>query len=196
MLFELLDAAVRPGGVRELRAGDLLFRRGDPALHLFVVRAGMIRLQRCTVDGREVLMGRAARGETLCEAALTSEQFHCDAVAAQRSVVGAVDKGHVLHRLRSEPEFAVALAAAMAEAIRSTRGRLELRNVKRARERLLQHLLLRADRDREVRVESTFRELASELGLTHESLYRELSALAKEGVIARRGKTIRFVARV
>lgn len=197
MLFELLDRlAGTPRGVRTLSAGEALFRTGDPAASMFSVRAGLLRLSRCTPDGREVLMRRAGAGETLCEAALTADRYHCDAVAVKPSTVGVIAKTEVLERMRADVEFATALASSMAGEIRRVRALLELRNVKRARDRVLHYLLMMADERRVVPVADTVKDLASELGLTHESLYRELSGLVADGVIARERGAIRVLAAV
>ena len=141
-------------------------------------------------------MARASGGETLCEAALTSEHYHCDAIAVEPATVGLVCKTRVLELLWTSPDFAVALATGMAETIRWTRTRLEIRNIKRARERIIQYLAVSADDAGHVRIPSTYKALAYELGLTHESLYRELAELERAGEITRHEATIQWLGRV
>lgn len=66
------------------------------------------------------------------------------------------------------------------------RTRLELRNIRSARERVQTYLALNARADgRTIALKGTVKDLAAELGLTHEALYRTLSKLEAEGTIAR-----------
>src|SRR5687768_18283766 len=54
------------------------------------------------------------------------------------------------------------------------------RSVRSARERILQHLELIAEDDQHaLRLDSTLKDLAAEIGLTHEAFYRALAALEK-----------------
>ena len=63
-------------------------------------------------------------------------------------------------------------------------ARLELRDIRRAEERLLAVLHLRAEADAMV-IAGTWKDLAAELGLTQEALYRALSRLEQRGAIIR-----------
>ena len=70
-------------------------------------------------------------------------------------------------------------------------GQLEIRNIRSARERVLSHLFLAAGADsRTVRLDGTLMDLAGEIGLSHEVLYRTLAALEAEGLIARTRSTL------
>jgi CRP-like cAMP-binding protein len=191
MLFALLDPIA--ADQVELEAGDRLFHRGDPADHMFAVRSGLIQVRRFTAAGRDVLMAQAGAGETLAEASLDCEEYGCSAIAARPSVVARVERRAVLERLRDDPEFAVALASALADQLRRERERIELWSARRARDRLLQHIAARSDDNGLLAVATTLKDLASELGLTHEALYRELAALERDGVIARAPGRIRLL---
>jgi CRP/FNR family transcriptional regulator, dissimilatory nitrate respiration regulator len=59
--------------VRELTAGDLLFRQGDPAAAVYGVERGRLRLIRRTVDDHLVILHTARRGEFFTEATLFAE---------------------------------------------------------------------------------------------------------------------------
>jgi CRP-like cAMP-binding protein len=73
------------------------------------------------------------------------------------------------------------------------RTRMELRNIHSARDRVRHYLALHAGTDgATVAVNGTLKELAAELGLTHEALYRTLARMAAKGEIKRLdGKIIR-----
>jgi DNA-binding Lrp family transcriptional regulator len=64
-------------------------------------------------------------------------------------------------------------------------------NIHSARARVLNRLALAADpKTRTARLNGTLMDLAAEIGLTHEALYRTLAALEKDGAIARNGARI------
>ena len=63
---------------------------------------------------------------------------------------------------------------------------MELRNVRTARERVLQDLWLNAGAtERTVPIAGDLQDLAADLGLTRESFYRTLAGLEAEGGVAR-----------
>jgi CRP-like cAMP-binding protein len=185
----LRDFAVR----RSLKAGDVLFRREDRPLGLFLLERGEIRLTRSDPEGREITLFRAQPGETFAEASLFSEMYHCDAVASVPSVVHLLPRSAVLGVFALEPNIAQAFMATLAHQVMTLRTRLENRNLRTARERVLHHLGLQASGiDRVVRVNGSLKVMAAELGLTHESLYRTLATLEVEGVIDRGHGEIRL----
>ncbi len=55
---------------RHLEASEALFRQGDPAVAIFRLQSGRVRLLRQTEDGSSVVMHVARPGETFAEAAL------------------------------------------------------------------------------------------------------------------------------
>lgn len=187
MSFDWLIADLpAAGSVRELAQGEALFRQGDKATAIFAVERGRLRLVRHTVDDRKVVLHTAHAGELFAEAALFAETYHCDAVADVASRLRVLSKPKLLAAFRADPDVAQRFMAVLARQVMALRTRLELRNIRSARERLLQHLLLAAGGDgRTVRLEGTLMDLAAEIGLSHEALYRTLAALESEGAVAR-----------
>jgi len=74
------------------------------------------------------------------------------------------------------------------------RTRLEQRNIRTARDRVRHYLAVSADVDgRTVALSGTLKDVASELGLTHEALYRTLAEMEADGEIERRKGAIRLL---
>lgn len=192
-----LPAAIRERSrLVELDAGGTLFRQGDKAFAIFEIAQGRLRLIRHTIDSRRVVLHTARQGELFAEAALFASVYHCDAVAAIASRVRVYRKRELLAAFRAEPLLGERFMAALARQIHALRAQLEERNIRSARERLLHHLALCAGPDgRTMPVEGTLMDLATELGLSHEALYRTLSRLEKEGVVrrTRSGITLRKI---
>jgi CRP-like cAMP-binding protein len=190
--LDWLPAAVRARStVRELDVGEALFRQGDRTFAIFEVERGQMRLVRHTGDDREVVLHASRAGELFAEAALFSNVYQCDAIAGVASRVRAYPKPDLLSAFRRDPRFAERFLAHLAHQIHDLRARLEARNVRSARERVLRHLALAAGPDgRTVSLDGTLMDLAAEIGLTHEALYRALAALEKERRIERTRSSI------
>ncbi len=96
----------------------------------------------------------------------------------------------MLRAIRDDPAGAERLLAAMAHQLQDARWRLELRNVRSARERVWLWMDMKAGPDRVVADAGQLQDIAADLGLTRETLYRILSALERDGAIARDGRRI------
>ena len=172
--------------IRVLAPSELLFRQADPAAAIYKVENGRLRLIRRTVDDHLVILHTARRGEFFAEASLFADAYHCDAVAAAQSSVRVYQKEIVINALRTDPALAEAFMARLAGQLQELRARMELRNIRSARDRVLQYLRLRAGiGGRSIALDGELQDIAAEIGLTREVLYRTLSALETEGHLTR-----------
>jgi len=153
------------------------------------VETGRLRLLRHTAEGTEVAVAAARAGETLAEAALFAETYHCDAVADVPSRVEIFSCGEILPALRADPELSLRWIAHLAGQVQWLRGRLELRTIRSARERILAGLAVAPEA---AAGDRPLRELAADLGLAPEVLYRTVAALEAEGAIEREGRCLRL----
>jgi CRP-like cAMP-binding protein len=175
---------------RALRSGEALFRQGDSVKAIFRVEHGVIRMERSTYDGRPVILHRSRAGQFFAEAALFSQTYHCNAIAECACLVRCYSKAAVLRAVEENPVGATSLLAALAHQLHGLRHRLELRSVRSARERVLLMLELQAEPDGLVHLPGDIQDLAFDLGLTREVVYRTLSTLEKEGAIKRSPSSI------
>ncbi len=178
---------------RRLAAGEVLFRQGDRTAGIYRLIEGRVRLVRVTPDGTAVNLHQARPGETFAEASLFSAHYHCDAVADVDSLVGLYPKAALTAHLRDDPEALWLFAADLARHLQGLRGRYELRQIRSAPERVLQFLRLRCDAEGCFRPDGTLKNLAAELGMSHEALYRALAALETEGRLIRVDNLLRMI---
>ena len=137
------------------------------------------------------MLQTASAGETLAEASLFSSAYHCDAIAATEAVVRLYPKNSVLAALQRDPEIAKSFAAMLARQVMALRTRLERRNIYSARDRIRHYLTVNVAPDgRTVTLPGTIKQLAADLGLTHEALYRVLARMEADGEIKRSTGTI------
>lgn len=178
---------------RTLAAGDTLFRQGEPTIGVFRLIHGGVRLVRATVAGSEVAMHTVRPGELFAEASLFASHYHCDAVATVASDVQWYAKDALRTKLQACPSTMWRFTAELAHRVQGLRSRLEVQQVRSARERVLQYLGLGCDAKGQWQHRGTLKHLAQEIGLTHEALYRTLAVLEREGCISRSEKGIRLI---
>src|SRR6266566_2827892 len=176
---------------RSLARNEALFRQGEKVTAIYFVEAGRLRLERQTFDGRSLVVGTTSSGKFFVEAALFADVFHCAAVATEPSQVCIYPKAAVLSALRADPANAMSFLSLVAHQVIELRQRLELMKVRSAKERVLLYLDLNAGPDGHVvELRSQLQDIASELGLTREVLYRTLASLEEAGTIKRAGTRI------
>jgi len=186
-----LPARVQAAGVeRTLKAGQSLFRIGTRTAGLYQVVSGKIRLVRIDASGRESVLYSAVADDVIAEASLFSSVYHCDALASVSSVVRLYPKAAILAEFQRDPKAAQAFMAVLAREIMRLRTRLELSNIHSARDRVRHYLALNATADGQIVLPGTIKDLAADLGLSHEALYRTLAAMQRNGEIERAGAKI------
>lgn len=164
-----------------LAGGEHAFRQGDVARGYFRVESGAVEMLRHSSAGLPITLHRAAAGETLAEASLFSERYHCDCIAKVPTHLVRYDKAAVLARLQNDPDFTLALTRRLAVQVQDHRRHRELLAIRNARLRVLAGLA-------ELGQKGTVIGFAATMGLTHEATYRALSQLVAEGLVERTGR--------
>jgi CRP-like cAMP-binding protein len=173
MSNSLVDTLLKlTGREQKLAAGDTLFRASDPVLSLFLVSAGAFRLVRTLPHSFQLTLQRAGPGAVLAEASLFTRNYHCDALAVENSVLRVVSLQQVRDTLRHDPEFATALTRHLAHEVHRARAQTEILSLKTVAERIDAWMTLN---DGELPPKGRWRQIASEIGVSTEALYRELA---------------------
>jgi len=155
-----------------------VFHKGDAVRAIFLVLDGEVRLSRFAKDGSEIALHRAGRGDFFAEAAFNAPRYQCNAIASRSSTLLAFPAGKVRALLAKDPEFARQWVELLARQLHASRARLERLALKSAAERVLHYLHTEGKGPScEVTLPGSVKDLANELGLTHESLYRTLARL-------------------
>ncbi|MCK1453565.1 Crp/Fnr family transcriptional regulator [Bradyrhizobium sp. 35] len=176
LLAALPESARRLTRSMEIERERTLFSRGDSPQAMFFVISGEVRLLRRSKAGGEVVLQRAQRG-FLAEASLDQSTYHCDAVAAEPSRLLALPRRAFTGALAVEG-FRDKWIAHLARELRKVRAHTERLSLKTARERIV-HFIETEGEGGVVDLNQSKKDWASELGLTHEALYRTLAQMEK-----------------
>jgi CRP-like cAMP-binding protein len=178
--------------LRTLARGEPLFRQGDPATAVFLIGRGRLRMIRHLASGDRITIHTGRTGELFAEGSLFSNVYQCDAIASAPTRVRACGKAEMLAAIDASPSTMLALLEQVTRSLHHARAMRELRNIRSADDRVLQHLHLSVSKDGAVAFDRPLLEVAEDLGLTHEAYYRSLAALARAGKIKRMGRKIRL----
>lgn len=184
-------ASLPLSGVAPFRVlqGASLFRASDPSKGCFYLITGEMRLVRWSRDGRGTIIHVARAGETFAEAALFSPHYHCDAVAVTESSGHILRKTAINSAFKTNPRFALAFSACLARQVQDLRHRVELSGIRSADDRILAALSNYMVLDSgEFLGLPPLKVLASQIGMTHEALYRSIARLVGNGRLIRAGR--------
>ena len=175
--------------VIQVKAREHVFRAGSGAHHVYFVSRGRVVLSRHTDDGNRVITSDVVEGDWMAEASVFESRYHCDAAAVVDSVIRRVRCEDILEALRSRPEFTARYVAYLSRRVRHLREQLEIRTILSAEDRILRFLQAEVV-DGIFVVPGFYKNLAAQIGITHETLYRQLKTLEKKGFIRRANKEI------
>lgn len=167
-----------------LKDGEALHRPGDAAASVYLLAKGRIRLT--APDGR--LLHEAWPGGFFGESALTRANWPHAATAQGRSLVIAHDKAAFLALMQADPGFALGMAGLLARQLDRARAFHALIRLSSAAERVMGAMALEANSAGRVRLGRPLRQLAAEIGLSQEALYRTLSSLERNHRLTRLGQ--------
>lgn len=176
--------------VWRVRAGAPLLLEGAPADLVHVVRTGSFKCQRVGEDGYEQVLAFLGPGDVPGIDALGSGRQACSVVALEDSTVFALP-ARELDRLRLlHPGLAEGLQRALAHQLADTRRTVEMMAAVAAEVRLGRFLLwlsesmaARGQSPRRLLLRMSRRDIASLLGIAHETVSRAFTALAELGLV-------------
>lgn len=176
---------------RKIKAGQYLYRNGQPFHALYFVHAGFLKTCELSEDGREQVTGFRMRGDLLGVESIGLAVHTCDAVALEDAQIWELPYPPVLNACMHVPELQVRLSMALAEEIRRDRSWMLTIGTLPAEQRVAAFLLDFAARlarlgfsARHFILRMGRADIASFLALKHETVSRALSHLEQLEYIA------------
>lgn len=183
--------------VVKLGARQMLFQRGDPARHWYVVLEGTIKLAILAPNGQEKVVERLTPGQSFGEALMfmSAPAYPLAAISIDDSQVLAVPNTEIVSVLKESPEACFRMMAELSRRLHGLVREVEEVTLASARLRLVRYLTDLADGRGgavEVTLPETKQLLASQLAMKPETLSRIFRALTDEGLLAVDGRSIRI----
>ncbi len=190
------QALLRAAELLRLRPGEMLFRQGDAPGGFYGLLSGKLKISSLREDGREAIFVVLEAGNWMGEISLMDGQPRTHDATALGAVEVLVVPQPVFAALMDEAPFARAVAAMLATRVRSLYGMVEDAALRSTRARIARRLLLlargdvtMADQARPV-VPVSQEALAMMLGMTRQTLSKELKVLVAEGAVTLRYRRI------
>ncbi len=153
-------------------AGALLFARGDDVGSLYFLEHGEIKLSRTSASGRELVLHRSRAPGIVAEASIYSPTYHCDAVCLVQCTVRRMPISRFLSLIEEDIKLSSIWSAHLAHSLQSARYRSEILTMKKVSERLDAWLDWH---NGDFPPRGEWKEIAAEIGVSPEALYRELA---------------------
>ncbi|WP_404420229.1 Crp/Fnr family transcriptional regulator [Nibricoccus sp. IMCC34717] len=191
-----LSSVTEACSLRSLAKGEILFREGERSDGFFVVRTGTVSVSKITPDGREQVICVFREPESFAEVTLaTIETYPANATALEPSQVIVVHKGPFLDLIRRQPELALRMLASMSVHLKHLVQSLQDLKGTQIEYRLADWLLRHspaaaAGCPTRFELPISKRNLASQLGVTSETLSRTFARFRSEGIIVVDGAVI------
>ncbi len=171
--------------------GTFVFRRGDPAARVHVVRSGSVELSRM-VNGRRVMLQILHPGDVFGDVpAMLGDDEPFDARAIDDCTVLSIDTAALFVLLQTRPQVARRWFISLAERMAGLQNRLVDLLAGGLESQIASLLLREAGSGTEVRLTQT--QLGELLGVPRSSVQRVLKSLEAAGLIDRRYRRIELL---
>lgn len=188
---------------RSLKKGEVLFRKGDEGSTLYIVRSGSIRIVLPSSTGDEVTPAILTERDFFGEMALLDGMPRsADAVAMEPSELYALNREDFLLFLKNNEQAIKSIFSFLSMRLRKTDDLLEDVCFLTISTRLARRLVDLAenyghvdenDSTLHIDLRLTQKDLASMVGVTRESINKELRVLREKDLVSTTGNTIQIL---
>ena len=170
--------------------GDYLFHQGKKPEYMFFIVSGEAVLSRTSSHGEPTTLQRC-KGGFLSEASLLTDAYHCDAIVTNSGQVITLPIKSLRDAL-TDSKFSMKWVQLLSKEIMRLRTQSERLGLKDIRSKLI-HLIEAEGKNGVLTLQSDFKSMASEIGVTHEALYRTIASLEKEGLLRKQSNSLELL---
>ena len=127
----------------------------------------------------------------MSEASLLTDVYHCDAIATHSGLAITLPI-HSLRKALIDSDFSLKWVQLLSREIMHLRTQSERLGMKDIKSKLI-HLIETDGKAGTLQLQSDLKSMASEIGVTHEALYRAISTLEKDGLLIRHPDSLELV---
>ena len=187
--------------IEEADSGQLLFDRGQPALHFYVVIEGQVNLVLYSKTGEEKIVDILGPGQSFAEAVMfmSGPVYPVSAMAASRARIARFSSADYVAMLRESPETCLRMLGHLSQRLHMRIREIEYLTLESATHRLVRmiesRLPLDMDGPAEIQLQESRQEIASRLSMKPETLSRILRSLQDSGAITVHGRALQVPSR-
>jgi CRP/FNR family transcriptional regulator len=174
---------------KSVEKGELIYSMGDEVDSLFVIHSGLVKIYRLSDTGKEQVLRLVKPGDFLGELTLFSHSPMGHYAEALEPCSMCIIEGSQLKALMGKyPTIAFKVLEELSQRLEKTEQLLEDISLHSVERRLAQVLLDLSAGGNEIELEMSKRDLASQMGMSGETLSRKLSSFEAQGLIEQIGQ--------
>jgi len=183
---------------RHFNRGELIFLEGDQGDGFYVVAAGMVKVFKVSMEGKEHIMRIVGPGEAFGQVSVyAGRTFPASAQAIAKSHLLFLPRAAFVELITGNPSLALSMLASLSMRLREFTVHVERLALKEVPGRLAAYLIHLIDEQKNGRNEVTLNiskvQLSSLLGTTPETLSRILSQMADSGLVEVKKRNIKLL---
>jgi len=169
--------------------GEVLFRQYDPALELFYIVTGKVKISLLSIEGAEKVVDIINEGNSFAEAIIFRgmDGYPVNAEALADCVVLRINAAKYIEVLKKSPEACIKVMGRLSERLHWLMNEMERLSLHNATYRLISYLLDNIPDDAieltEVSLSIPKHVVASRISVTPETFSRTLKRLCKDGLL-------------
>ena len=193
---EDLDGIIENASLVTVRAGEMLFNRGEPARHFFMVIEGRIELSLVSPLGEKKIIDVISSGNTFAEAIMFNSQslFPVCACGMENSLLVRIDNKKYLAALADNAGACLTLLGDVSRRLHWQLQEIENLSITNATHRLVRFLVDRLELTTPdkgvIELDLSRQVIAARLSIKPETLSRLLRRLVDEGVLQVDGRQL------
>ena len=174
---------------RTYQKGEMVYLQGDEGGKLYVLHKGRVKITRLGTSGKEQVIRVLGPGAFMGELSLLSPVPMTDNAEALETTTMCMIDGKELKGLMLEnPSIALKIIEELSRRLESVEELVEDINLLSVEQRLAQVLLKLAGDGDEIVLRMRKSDLASQIGMSQETLSRKLSSFQEQGLIELEGQ--------
>ena len=180
--------------IEDVHAGQVMFDRGQPARHFYLVVEGQVNLVLYSRTGEEKIVDILGPGQSFAEAVMfmSGPVYPVSSVTAAPSRVARFSSTEYVAMLRESPETCLRMLGHLSQRLHMRIREIEYLTLESATHRLVRMIESRMnpgeDGPTEVQLQESRQEIASRLSMKPETLSRILRHLSDSGAIEVHGR--------
>jgi CRP-like cAMP-binding protein len=168
-----------------LKRGKQLFAPGDPSRGFYVVQEGTVRVYGMSSKGKEIIQEIANQGSAFALASPFSDTYHCFAETLTDSRLYLIKKKEFLSLVTGDIKFATEWMRLLSQMVIQLRRRLVDLTLRTPKARIASYLMTLSEMQdsNSIVLPVPRKELATFLGMTHETFYRTAKEMETENLV-------------
>lgn len=169
---------------RTFEKGEMIYMAGDSSDTLYVIHSGKVKITRFTESGKEQVIRVLGPGEFMGELSLFSSNPMMDNGEAIENVTMCLISGDKLKALmKVYPSITFKVMEELSSRLEKAENTIENISLHSVERRIAQSILLLSEEGKQLKLNMSKGDWASQLGMSQETLSRKLSAFQELGII-------------